>query len=208
MKAIRPKPTAARHQSPAKRQMGRPTLYRDEYAEQVFKLAVLGATDVEMAGFFGISEPTLHAWCKAHPDFLKSRARGKLEADASVASRLYQRARGYSHAAVKIFQFQGRPVEVPYTKHYPPDVRAATWWLKNRRPKQWRDKPEADHVLSYEERLKKMTPEELDEDARRLWAEIQEALVVARAAEAAKLADQATDAEYEEVEDEGDSAGN
>jgi hypothetical protein len=26
------------------------------------------------------------------------------------------------------------------TKHYPPDTTAAIFWLKNRRPSEWRDK--------------------------------------------------------------------
>ena len=47
---------------------------------------------------------------------------------------------GYSHEAVKIFNDGGQPLIVPYTEHYPPDTTAAIFWLKNRRPEQWRDK--------------------------------------------------------------------
>ena len=47
---------------------------------------------------------------------------------------------GYTHDAVKIFQHQGEPVRVPYREHVPPDTTAAIFWLKNRRPEEWRDR--------------------------------------------------------------------
>lgn len=120
---------------------GRPSSYKPEYAAQAVKLCRLGATDVEMADFFGVSEQTINAWKRAHPLFLEALKEGKLEADANVAERLYQRAMGYSHQAVKIAASpSGEHVAVPYTEHYAPDTTAAIFWLKNRRPDQWRDK--------------------------------------------------------------------
>ncbi len=123
---------------------GRPSEYKPEYVEQVFKLALLGATDEEMASIFGVVIQTLYNWDEAHPEFMESRARGKDAADANVADRLYKRALGYSHDAVKIMQYEGEPVIVPYTEHYPPDTQAASWWLKNRHPEKWKDKHEHD----------------------------------------------------------------
>lgn len=48
---------------------------------------------------------------------------------------------GYSHEAVKIFMPSGAsaPVYAPYVEHVPPDVTACIFWLKNRRPQEWRD---------------------------------------------------------------------
>ena len=41
---------------------------------------------------------------------------------------------------------QGSKVEeVPYVEHVPPDIAAATFWLKNRRPKRWREKVDMEH---------------------------------------------------------------
>lgn len=133
--------------SEPKRGVGRPSSYRDEYADQGYKLCLLGSTDVEMADFFGVSEQTLNAWKKAHPVFLESITRGKAGADGNVAEKLYQRALGYSHAAVKIFMPAGaqEPVYADYTEHYPPDTQAASLWLRNRQPKKWRDKQEVEH---------------------------------------------------------------
>jgi len=136
---------------------GRPTDYREEYAEQAYRLCLLGATDVEMAGFFGTSEQTLNAWKHAQPKFLESITRGKLVADAEIAHSTFHRARGYSHEAVKIFMPAGanEPVYAPYTEHYPPDTQAASLWLRNRQPGKWRDKQEVEHsgTLTFEQQV-------------------------------------------------------
>jgi hypothetical protein len=119
---------------------GRPSSYKPEYAEQAYKLCLLGAKDTEMADFFGVTEKTFNNWKTDHKEFLQSLKEGKEYADANVASRLYQRAMGYSHPEDKIFNDNGVPLVVPTIKHYPPDTAAAIFWLKNRRKEQWRDK--------------------------------------------------------------------
>lgn len=124
---------------------GRPTDYKAEYAIQAFKLSKLGATDMELADFFGCSVPTLHRWRAEHEDFRKSIKLGKAEPDDRVERSLYQRAVGYSHPDVHVTNFQGAVTLTPIVKHYPPDVAAAFIWLKNRRPELWRDKQEIEH---------------------------------------------------------------
>ena len=121
---------------------GQPTSYKPEYAEQAFKLCLLGATDAEMASFFDVSESTINNWKVAHPEFLESIRRGKAEADANVASSLYQRALGYSHPEDDIRVADGAIVITPTIKHYPPDTTAGIFWLKNRAPNKWREKTE------------------------------------------------------------------
>ena len=121
---------------------GRPTKYRKEFDEQTYKLCLMGATDAELADFFGVMEQTINNWKNAHPSFLEALARGKTAADANVAERLYQRSMGYSHKAVKIFMPAGakEPVYADYTEHYPPDTQAASLWLMNRQSAKWRNK--------------------------------------------------------------------
>lgn len=119
---------------------GRPTTYKEEYKDTVYRLCLLGATDVEIAEILGCSESTLNLWKKDHEDFSESIKNGKMVADSKVAESLYKRAIGYEHFEDQIFQYQGDPVIVPTTKHYPPDTGAAMAWLKNRRPKDWRDR--------------------------------------------------------------------
>lgn len=122
--------------------VGRPTLYKEEYNERVYKLCLLGAKDTEIADFFDISEATLNNWKIEYPLFLESIKSGKVDADIKVANSLYNRALGYDQKTDKIFQFQGEPVIVPTVEHVQPDTTAQIFWLKNRQPKQWRDKQE------------------------------------------------------------------
>jgi hypothetical protein len=124
--------------------MARPTKYQDSYAAQALKLCRLGATDKELADFFEVSEQTINAWKDAHPEFLESLKAGKGFADAEVADKLFKRATGYEHDAVKIVANanSGQEHIVHYTERYAPDTTAAIFWLKNRRPDLWRDKTE------------------------------------------------------------------
>ena len=128
-----------------KRKVGRPSRYKSEYAEQARKLCLLGATDEELAGFFGVNADTIHQWKKVHPEFSESITRGKIVADAEVAEKLFQRALGYSHKAVKIMAVDKTVVHEEYIEHYPPDTQAASLWLRNRQPKKWRDKQDVEH---------------------------------------------------------------
>lgn len=128
--------------------MGRPTEYKPEFNRQAEKLCLLGSTDKDMADFFEVSETTINNWKQKYPDFLESIKRGKISADATVASRLYKRAIGYEHDEDKIFNNQGEPLIVPTTKHVQPDTTAAIFWLKNRQPAKWRDKQELDVTVS------------------------------------------------------------
>lgn len=129
---------------PPARKPGRPSRFRDEFPEQARKLCLLGATDKELGSFFGVSEQTINAWKIEHPAFLEALKAGKELADATIADSLYQRAKGYSHAAVKILTVAGQVEKVDYTEHYPPDATSMIFWLKNRRPDLWRDKREED----------------------------------------------------------------
>lgn len=124
--------------------MGRPTSYKPEYCEQAEKLCKLGATDKELADFFEVCEDTIHEWKKVHSEFSESLKKGKTLADANVADRLYQRAMGYQHDAVKIVAnaTTGQQHIVPYVENYPPDTVACIFWLKNRQRDKWRDKQE------------------------------------------------------------------
>ena len=125
--------------------MGRPSLYKDEYAKQAYKLCLLGATDKDMADFFCTSEQTINAWKNSKPEFLEALKRGKMEADGVIAEKLFHRAKGYSHPEEVIKVVDHEIVRVDTYKHYPPDTIAAIFWLKNRQPAKWRDKHEIEH---------------------------------------------------------------
>ncbi|MDR0754552.1 MAG: hypothetical protein LBF04_04105 [Prevotellaceae bacterium] len=97
------------------KKVGRPTDYAPEYAEQVFRLCLLGLIDREIAAFFEIAESTLNNWKLEHPEFLESIKKGKVQADANVAASLYKQA------------IKGNTV-------------AQIFVLKNRHPDKWREK--------------------------------------------------------------------
>jgi hypothetical protein len=102
----------------------------------------LGATDEQIADFFGVSVPTIDNWKKAHPAFLGALKESKAALDTKVERSLYERAMGYSHPAVKILTVAGQVEQVPYVERYPPDTTAMIFWLKNRKPAEWRDRQE------------------------------------------------------------------
>ena len=117
-------------------------MYKEEYVEQARKLCALGAKEIELADFFGVAISTLYEWRNSHPEFSEAIKIAKEEADNRVERSLFERATGYSYPSVKIFQYEGSPVEVPYREHVPPDPTAMIFWLKNRKPKEWRDRRE------------------------------------------------------------------
>ncbi|MHC4744547.1 MAG: helix-turn-helix domain-containing protein [Planctomycetota bacterium] len=95
-----------------------------------------------MAEFFEVAESTINAWKKAFPEFSESIKRGKAQADAEVAEKLFHRAKGYEHPETKVFCHEGVITTHEVVKHYPPDTGAAMAWLKNRRRKAdvpWQD---------------------------------------------------------------------
>ena len=126
---------------------GRPTLYRPEYCEQARKLCQLGATDLEMADFFGVDVRTFYRWKAEHDDFCQSVKIGKDVADDRVERSLYQKAIGYEQDEVKIFMPANapEPVYAPYRAKIAPDTTAAIFWLKNRRQAEWREKSQHEH---------------------------------------------------------------
>ena len=114
-------------------------------AKQAEKLCLLGATDLEMADFFGVSTVTLNNWKIKHPEFVNSLKAGKETADERVERSLYQKAIGYTFESEKVFQFRGEIVRTPTREHVPPDTVAGIFWLKNRRPDKWRDVHKHEH---------------------------------------------------------------
>lgn len=124
---------------------GRPSKFKPEFIEQARKLCKLGATDRELADFFGVTEKTLNNWKLESDEFLQSLKSGKNEADDRVERSLFARAIGYEHDDLDIRVIEGRIEQTPIIKRYPPDTTAAIFWLKNRRKEEWRDKVDVNH---------------------------------------------------------------
>lgn len=122
--------------------MARPEKWEDRFVAIAAAVCRLGATDEDLAGILGVSVRTVNYWKSSRPDFQAALKVGKEEADDRVQRALYHRAVGYEQDAVKIFMPAGavEPVYAPYKERIAPDTTAAIFWLKNRRPTEWRDR--------------------------------------------------------------------
>jgi hypothetical protein len=125
---------------------GRPTEYKPEYAEQALKLCSLGATDVDLADFFGVSDRTIYRWAAKHEEFCQALKAGKDVADERVVRSLYHKAVGYTFDSEKVFNNNGVITRAKSREHVPPDTTAGIFWLKNRRRGEWRDKQDLEHT--------------------------------------------------------------
>lgn len=138
-KAATPKPAAA--DGAAARKTGRPSKYKDEFAGQAAKLCKLGATDAQLADFFGVAISTVALWKVEHPAFSDALRVAKEAADERVEQALYRRALGYQHDEIDIRVVGNMIVKTPVRKHYAPDAASMIFWLKNRQPAKWRQTP-------------------------------------------------------------------
>jgi hypothetical protein len=124
--------------------LGRPSEFKPEYVAQAKIMCEAGATDLEIAQEFGVTVQTIRNWRMKYPDFFAALKLSKPIADERVERSLYERATGYSYEAVKL-QFdskRGTWEEITYIEHVPPDSTAMIFWLKNRKPEEWRDRRE------------------------------------------------------------------
>lgn len=125
--------------------MARPSKYGDIDLKLVEKYCSMGLTDEQLAGVLGIAKSTLNEYKKDYPEFSDSIKKGKLISDDRVERSLFERATGYEHEDVYISTYEGKVIVTDIVKHYPPDPTSMIFWLKNRRPKEWRDKTEIEH---------------------------------------------------------------
>lgn len=124
---------------------GRKSLYQEMFADQAFKLCLLGATDEELADFFGVVVATIYNWKNEHPAFLEATVAGKIKADAEVAHSLYRSATGHELTAEKIVKNGDKFEAIRYKRFIPGDSNAAYKWLLNRRRQDWAEKTAIEH---------------------------------------------------------------
>ena len=102
-----------------------------------------GLIDEQIAQNMGIRVTTLYDWKKRFPQFSEALKRGKEVVDRQVENALLKRALGYEYEEVKEKFEEGVLTERTVTKkEVVADTTAQIFWLKNRKPDTWRDKPE------------------------------------------------------------------
>lgn len=126
----------------AKAPRGRPSTFNDRIRAQIIMLAETGRTLEQIANDLSIPLRTLKYWKQKNKgDLLPAlKAAGDI-ANQLVEASLLRRALGYYHAEEQIFCAFGKVTRVKTVKHYPPDSTAMIFWLKNRDPERWREKP-------------------------------------------------------------------
>ena len=114
-----------------------------------------GLTDEQIAGNMGINVRSLYNWKKKSVPIFQSLKTNKELADIEVENALRKKALGFreTEQAVsmrKTVEYENgkrirevtEPVVTEVERYYPPDTTAQIFWLKNRKPEQWRDKQE------------------------------------------------------------------
>jgi transposase-like protein len=131
-----------------KKKKGRKSLYKPEFhPKKAGELALMGKTNPEIAKILGVNPDTLDQWRKQFPEFSDAIKGNKEQADAPVVKSLYQRAIGYKYTEKSVKNDPEKGTIVTTTiKHVAPDVTAQIFWLKNRQPRDWRDKHDFEHT--------------------------------------------------------------
>jgi transposase-like protein len=127
---------------------GRKPKFKPAFIGVARKACERGFTDQEVADLLGINASTFYRWRVQYPQFARVVRLGKEMADARVERSLYERAVGYTFEAQKAVRTRHGQEILRWREHLPPDVGAATAYLKNRRPDRWRATHRIEHTSS------------------------------------------------------------
>lgn len=104
-----------------------------------------GLTDKQIAENMGVAERTFTDWKKKFSAISAVLKKGKEVIDRRVENALLKRALGYEYVeTTKELTDLGLAVTKQVTKQVAPDTTAQIFWLKNRKPQEWRDKKETE----------------------------------------------------------------
>lgn len=110
--------------------LGRPTTYKPEYCQMLIDHMASGLSFESFAGVCRVSKQTIYDWLNANPDFLDAKSKG-LE-----LNRLWWEQKGRDY----LIEDSGKDV---ITQKLNSTVYVFN--MKNRFPKEWRDKQEIEH---------------------------------------------------------------
>ena len=120
--------------------------------ESVRRMAEDGLPNEEIAIRIGIDLSLFRRWKKRYPDFNAAIELGRTGSDYAVVEALYKRAIGYNVAINKTYKLKRIDYDPDTGKklreyeelatgidesYIPGDLRAETFWLKNRQPERW-----------------------------------------------------------------------
>lgn len=141
---------------------------KEENLKKITEWSKLGLFDKQIAKNMGISLATYYLYKKKYPKIQEAIEEGKEVVDIEVENALLKKCLGYNVPVIKCFKIKnikynenGKKIEeteeiVEHEEemHIPADTTAQIFWLKNRRPKEWRERVE---VETNTEELNKVT---------------------------------------------------
>ena len=140
----------------------------DEGLLQLESWARNGLTDEQIASNIGIRRETLYDWKKRFPNISNALKRGKAVVDIQVENALLKRALGYSYKEVtkeRVLDpetgLAGMMITKEVTKEVVPDTTAQIFWLKNRKPEEWRARKDMKVDAEVNNPFKELTTEQL-----------------------------------------------
>lgn len=106
-----------------------------------------GLTDEQIAHNMGIACSTFYNWLNAHVEIVEAIKKGRQPLDLMVENALLKSALGYD-AEEETWERKFNRVTGEYEmicvkktkKHIPPSNTAQIFWLKNRKPNEWKDR--------------------------------------------------------------------
>ena len=116
-----------------------------------------GLTYEQIANNIGICRDTLNEWKNKNADISDALKKGREVSDIEVENSLFRKTSGYNITVKKTFKLRkveydpttGKKIKeheelaVGYDEvHIPADTTAQIFWLKNRKPEQWKDRVE------------------------------------------------------------------
>lgn len=111
--------------------------------EEILRVAFeVGGTYESVAASLGRTRHELQNYAKRHRRIANAMRDGRAHADQRVVKSLFNRAVGYDAPDTDIRVCDGQIVKTPLVKHYPPSELACIFWLKNRKPDEWKDRNE------------------------------------------------------------------
>lgn len=113
-----------------------------------------GLSEEQIAKNLGVGYSTFRG-AKKDPEYGKQITAALIQTkdvvDMQVENMLYKRAMGYEYDEVKEEYEYGSLVKRTVTKKtVVPDTSAQIFWLKNRKPSEWRDRREVDNTVALE----------------------------------------------------------
>jgi len=126
-----------------------------------------GLIDDDIAKKIGISRSTLTLWKKQYSVISVALKKGKEIVDIEVENKLYENAIGAYYEEEQAFKLktiyydendrrcENERIEIVLLKKQrPPDITSIIYWLKNRKPVEWRDRPAIDVNINTVEDLR------------------------------------------------------